>query len=597
METLQAMRFAWCLLLTALGACAAEPAGVPGVAAVYAVHDGEKIARDDLAHPAREGNMAWRDGKVTLFGGRNEMVAFQLVVESDSSGIQGLSVSLPGLTLRGGGATIAYAPPGRDPTDYAGRPIQVFVESYMRVVEATHADWIFTPGGPAAPTASEGWMPVQLVPENARPGAGLPVDVPPRSNQAIWFDVYLEKGLPAGTYEGAVTVRAGGEETRVPVELEVLDFELPDESSLTAMVYFEPAQVALYQGHELTDRYHRFAHRSRVELVGAYDVAGVEAAAARFDGAAFTAAEGYEGPGTGVGNRMAPASFYEPGPDYEARASAWERSDAWMTFLAARWPKLSTFLYLPDEPVPADYDHVREVAANVRQNPGPGAALPLFVTSAYTKGLDGAADIWCAAAATFDPQVAAAQRAKGRRYWFYNGRRPQTGAVLIDAPATDPRVNAWAAFKHGVDVYYYWHANNWRHNPQKVGERNQDVWADPVTFDNRGQPGKPVADQGFANGDGVLLYPGEEVLHPEQDRGVAGPVGSIQLANLRRGIQDHLYLSMARERGLDAEVSSALARVVPEVFTEAGAGVGFAERGDTFEEARHALAEALAKAR
>ena len=47
---------------------------------------------------------------------------------------------------------------------------------------------------------------------------------------------------------------------------------------------------------------------------------------------------------------------------------------------------------------------------------------------------------------------------------------------------------------------------------------------DPVTFDNRGQPNKPLADQGFINGDGVLVYPGRELLHPEEDRGVAGPI-------------------------------------------------------------------------
>jgi len=600
------MRLALCLTAIAvmdLAACGGDPeddgraSSVPGLAGLFAVHDGEKIGRDDRSHAAKQGNLAWHDGKITLFGARNEVIAFQLVVESDASGIQGLSVSLPRLTRRGGGAAIEYAPPGSDPTDYVGRPIQVFVENYLRVAEATRAGWIFAPDGHAAPAQGTGWTPVQLVPENAKPGAGgLPVDVPPSSNQAVWFDVYIPKGLPAGSYQGAVFVRAGGRETRVPVELEVYDFDLPDESSLTAMVYFEPGQVELYQGHDLADRYHRFAHRSRVELVVAYDVAAAEAAASRFDGTDFTAARGYAGPGEALGNRMAPASFFDPGPDYEARATAWQQSDAWMSFLATRLPDVETFLYLPDEPHPADYDHVRRVAANVKSNPGPGRALPLLATSPYVPGLDGAVDIWCAAADDFDPTVASAQRAIGRRYWSYNGRRPQTGAMIIDAPATDPRVNAWAAFKHGSSVYYYWHANMWRHNPQKVGERNQNVWVDPVTFDNRGQPGEPLADQGFANGDGVLVYPGEEVLHPDQDRGVPGPVGSIGLANLRRGIQDHLYLSIARARGLDAAVASALAHVVPRVFTEAGATVGFAERGDTFEEARLALARAIAGA-
>ena len=65
---------------------------MPGLAAVWAVHDGDKVERDDLAHPARTGNTAWRDGIVRLFGGRNEIVAFQVVVESDDAGIHGLDV-------------------------------------------------------------------------------------------------------------------------------------------------------------------------------------------------------------------------------------------------------------------------------------------------------------------------------------------------------------------------------------------------------------------------------------------------------------------------------------------------------------------------
>jgi hypothetical protein len=151
----------------------------------------------------------------------------------------------------------------------------------------------------------------------------------------------------------------------------------------------------------------------------------------------------------------------------------------------------------------------------------------------------------------------------------------------------------WAFFKHDVPVYFFWHSVHWKHNGQKQGERLQNVWANPVTFDNRGQPRKPIDDQGYLNGDGVLLYPGEEKLHPEEDRGVAGPIGSIRLANLRRGLQDHQYLTLARKLGLSAEVDAALAAVVPRVFADAGETVGFAETGETFETARLALAEAI----
>src|SRR5262249_2587649 len=148
---------------------------------------------------------------------------------------------------------------------------------------------------------------------------------------------------------------------------------------------------------------------------------------------------------------------------------------------------------------------IKTIAANVKSDPGPGKALPTFATTAYTSSLDGSIDIWCSPPSRFDVTKVASVHANGQKMWFYNGRRPASGAIIIDAPAADPRMVAWAAFKYGVEVYYYWHAVHWRHNAQKVGERNQDVWADPITFDNRGQPNK--SDTGYANGDGVLLYP------------------------------------------------------------------------------------------
>jgi len=188
------------------------------------------------------------------------------------------------------------------------------------------------------------------------------------------------------------------------------------------------------------------------------------------------------------------------------------------------------------------------------------------------------------------------QRARGRRYWVYNGGRPALGAMLIDTPATDARVIPWACFKHGVDVYFQWHSVHWKHNSQKQGERIQNVWVNPITFDNRGQPNKPIQDQSFANGDGVLIYPGEEKLHPDEDRGVPGPVATIQLANLRRGLQDHQYLTIARRLRLTAAVDTALRTIVPRVFSEAGPSVSFPEMGDPYETMRLSLARAIVAA-
>ncbi|MFL6208653.1 MAG: glycoside hydrolase domain-containing protein [Pyrinomonadaceae bacterium] len=572
--------------------------GAAAAQTIWAVNDGEKVDRDDLANPNKRANSVWDGRKIKIFGARNEIVAFQIIVEAGEAGINRLSVSLPELRQRGGRAKIRYAAPATDPTNYVGRSIQLFSVNYMHVETPTHADWVFAPGSAAAPTDPTGWKPVQLVPENARPGrGGFPLSVAPAQNQAVWIEVYTNRHLPAGIYEGRVEINADRRKQTIPVELELFDFTLSDQNSMQAMVYYESLQPRMYQGRDLDAAYHRFAHRQRIELVQAYDIAKVKAAMGRFSSTDFTRRAGYEGPGAGVGNRIIPRTFYGPGKDFDERASAWRQSDAWITFLKQNFPAAITFLYLPDEPGRSEYAYIRRLADNLHSNPGPGKALPTFVTKRYVKELDGAIDIWDTGPLGYDIARATEERARGRRYWIYNGGRPAAGAIIIDAPATDPRATIWACFKHGVDNYFYWHGVHWQHNKQKVGERRQNVWADPITFDNRGQPNKPADDQGYINGDGVLIYPGEEKLHPDQDRGIAGPINTVQLANFRRGLQDHQYLTRARRLGLNSVIEEALQAVVPRVFSDAKDVVGFAETGNEYERARYKLARAIARHR
>ena len=566
------------------------------VRTVWAVNDGEKVERDDLNNANKQTNSAWDGHKVKIFGARNEIIAFQLIVEADQDGIARLSIALPQLLQKGGKARISYTVPVLDPTNYLARPIEIFSVNYMNVEVPSHAEWVYKVGSPAAPQDPTGWKPVQLVPENARAGrGGFPLRVAANQNQAIWIEIYTARDLPAGFYSGNITVDADGRKQTIPIELELFDFALPDQNSMHAMVYYESLQPKLYQGRDLDSEYHRFAHRQRVELVHAYDIDSVKAAAGRFDGSDFTAAKGYEGPGQGVGNQIIPRTFYGPGKTFDERANAWREADSWISFLHEKFPNAITFLYLPDEPGRSQYNYIRLLAENVHSNPGPGKALPLFVTKHYVKELDGAIDIWDTGPLGYDINRANEERQHGRKYWIYNGGRPAAGAIVIDAPATDPRATIWACFKHGVDNYFYWHGVHWQHNRQKVGERKQNVWANPITFDNRGQPNKPLDDQGYINGDGVLIYPGEDKLHPGQDRGIHGPVSTVQLANFRRGLQDHQYLTLARKLKLDSLINDVLQAVVPHVFSDSGPAIGFSDAGNDYERARYKLAQAIAK--
>jgi hypothetical protein len=575
-------------------ACLSAPRADAGIRRVWAVNDGVKVDRDARDHPARTGNSAWDGRRVRVFGARNEVLAFQLVVEADEAGVSRLQVSLPRLNGPDG-AALVYKAPASDPTEYVDRPIQLFVVHYMHVAMPSHASWVFARGSAAAPTEPLGWKPVQLVPEHAT-RSGLPITVGAGQTQAIWFEIYTGRGRPAGMYTGAIEVVADGVRHAVPIDLELLDFDIPDRNSMHAMLHYESSQPERYHGRHLDPAYHRLAHRHRVELVHAYDESSLSRVRGRFTGEDFTRAHGYDGPGAGVGNVLAPRTFYGPGP-FEHKDTAWAASDAWMTFLRATVPGAITFLYLPDEPTPPAYPRILRIAEIMRSNPGPGRALPLLVTSRYVKALEGAVDIWDSGPKGFVLEDVARERAQGRKYWFYNGGRPAAGAIVIDSPATDARASIWAAFKHDVEVYFYWHAVHWRHNGQKrVGDRDQNVWADSITFDNRAQPDKPIDDQGYIHGDGVLLYPGQERLHPTEDRGVPGPVSTVQLANFRRGLQDHQYLTLARALGLTDDVNAVLQAIVPRVFSDAGETVSFPETGDPYEAARLRLARAIVAA-
>ena len=69
-----------------------------------------------------------------------------------------------------------------------------------------------------------------------------------------------------------------------------------------------------------------FTPTTRARLQAAWD---------RFSGADFTRDREYEGPGTGVGNVVVPANLLRAGTDFDDRASAWAKSDSWMTLLRA----------------------------------------------------------------------------------------------------------------------------------------------------------------------------------------------------------------------------------------------------------------------
>src|SRR5690606_9991133 len=127
-----------------LGICAFPKEGLAQALKVWALGDGEKVYREDFAHPDKNGNSIWDGKTLRLKGLYNEILAFQVIVETgkDSARSIDLSLDLPVHKTSGkviGGNTLAYGPSGA---------VEIFTEHYLLVKDSTPPDWHY--GSPAA---------------------------------------------------------------------------------------------------------------------------------------------------------------------------------------------------------------------------------------------------------------------------------------------------------------------------------------------------------------------------------------------------------------------------------------------------------------
>jgi hypothetical protein len=79
--------------------------------------------------------------------------------------------------------------------------------------------------------------------------------------------------------------------------------------------------------------------------------------------------------------------------------------------------------------------------------------------------------------------------------------------------------------------------------------------------------GSTNSQRPYNNGEGLLFYPGTDVLYPNSSYGLDGPIASLRLKYWRRGIEDVAYLTMASAINRLA-VQPIVNNVVPKVAWE-----------------------------
>jgi hypothetical protein len=595
------------LFLTLFVSCS-SPAGINRV---WAVDDGEKIRKDDITNPLANdpGNAVWTKGTINLFGGRNEIVAFQLIIEGDDAGASQVNVSVSDL-LNGESVIPGSASGPSDPFDYRGRFIELFTEHYLNMEKRSPPLWFFSET--ALPSAYHtGWVPDCLIPFSAASGkGGAPFSVEAGKNQGVWIDILIPEEAAAGNYSGNVLITVSEKEVKkIPVNIKVYDFTLPDSTHISNMFGYYPRSIAQRHGVEnnseayyaLDLKYQQMAHRHRFDLVtGVRNLDDMTKYFRRYyTGEAYSDTHGYSGPGKNKGNTTFSIGYGGSFPEEYGgsvskmnRADWWKGSDAWENWFIQNASGVERHKYLfPDEPDfkgpegakgTGSMDTIRMQAKWTHTNPGPGKNIPVLVTNKTIPGLIGHVDFWSISAQEYTthltPEVVADERAKGRIFGIYNGYRPGMGAVVSDADAVEFRVMPWIVWKHDIDQYFYWSTTFWT---------DLNVFVNPLTYEDR------------INGDGTFLYPGQDLLFPDENRNLEGPLSSIRAKNWRRGAQDFEYLWLARKMGLEAELQTIVNNCIPTAVWEAKdqKDISWSSRGYKFEEYRKQLAELISRSK
>jgi len=159
----------------------------------------------------------------------------------------------------------------------------------------------------------------------------------------------------------------------------------------------------------------------------------------------------------------------------------------------------------------------------------------------------GAVDIWAVAGAGYRPSEISARQALGERAWLLQSHEPFTGGHALNHEGLGLRSWAWIAWRYRIDGISLWSGNTW----------GRDPYREAVNWDAK------------LLGNGILFYPGA-MLPTIGFPAIRGPVGSVRMKTLRRGLLDYEYFALLRSLGGDPDpvvsriISSALNEEAPE---------------------------------
>jgi hypothetical protein len=384
------------------------------------------------------------------------------------------------------------------------------------------------------------------------PDVLTPAQGPVRTSTLAYFDVAISGAATPGRYEGTLAV-----DTRnIPATLEVSCARIDLKKHPLVWVFYAPGEIA--QAHGLPDG----------------------------DGAALVDKEGeydalFREHGAYLASDLPPARF-EARRRFVHDVSYWPvaidtTSDDAIVADVRRWTALfagspvTPFAIPVDEPhTAAEKARARHVADVIGASGGGRPRLLRAVTDAFSSSYGDAFDVFVSPKNI--PSIERDRAPLGEHFWTYNGRPPEAGSMTLDAEGSALRTWGWIAERYHVELWYAWEGLYFSDRYNGGGPR--DVLQDPVSFDERRRGGTD-----FGNGDGVLAYP--------------GPLASLRLKVLRRGLQDRLLLEELGALGAPERAREIVRDVIPRALGEAGGRPSWPKTEVPWERARLQVLDAI----
>ncbi len=384
------------------------------------------------------------------------------------------------------------------------------------------------------------------------PDVLVPASGAVRTSDLVYFDIAIPSSARPGRYEGKLAI----DERRIPALLDVSRARIDLRREPLVWVFYLPREIA--RAHGLSD----VDGPELIEAESAYHELF------RAHGA-FLAADLPPSRFEARRRFMHDVAYWPVAIDTTSDVTIESDVRSWLDLF--RGTGITPFAIPVDEPrTVEDKERARHIAQVIGRAGGGRPRLLRAVTDAPLPIYGDEMDVFVSPKSI--PFGQQERRGRGERFWTYNGRPPEAGSMILDTDGAALRTWGWIAERYGVSLWYAWEGLYFSDRYNHGGPT--DVMHAPITFDERRKGGSD-----WGTGAGVLAYP--------------GPLPSLRLKALRRGLEDRLLLRELEACGGGDTARRIVRRVVPRALGEAGSTPAWPRSATDWELARSETLDAI----